>query len=129
MTMAFAIEEINKDSTLLPNLTLGYSLHDNCGALVVGFSASLSMAGGSEEQFLLPENCVGTPPVLGIVGDSLSTFTIATSHLLGLYNLPIVSDLSLLLYFVFVFIHTKKIMRLRSLRNSNNINHKKPRTK
>lgn len=105
MTMAFAINEINKNSNLLPNLTLGYRLIDNCGALVVGFSGSLSMASGSEEQFLLPENCVGTPPVLGIVGDSLSTFTIATSHLLGIYKVPIVSDMSLFCVVVFLYIH------------------------
>lgn len=103
MTMAFAIEEINQNSTLLPNLTLGYSLRDNCGALVVGFSGSLSMAGGSEEQFDLSENCAGTPPVLGIVGDSPSTFTIATSHVLGLYNLPIVSDLYFFVCFLRVY--------------------------
>ena len=91
MTMAFAIDEINKNSNLLPNVTLGYSLYDNCGALVIGFSSGLSLASGREEQFLLQENCTGTPPVLGIVGDSISTFSIATSIVLGLYNMPIVS--------------------------------------
>nr|XP_033487897.1 extracellular calcium-sensing receptor-like [Epinephelus lanceolatus] len=91
VTMAFAIHEINNNSNLLPNVTLGYSLYDNCAALVVGFSAALSLASGREEQFLLKENCLGAPPVLGIVGDSYSTFSIATSNVLGLYRMPIVS--------------------------------------
>ncbi|XP_071352695.1 extracellular calcium-sensing receptor-like [Trachinotus anak] len=91
MTMAFAIDEINKNSNLLHNVTLGYSLYDNCATLVVGFSGALSLASGQEEQFLLQENCSGSPPVLGIVGDSYSTFTIAISNVLGLFKLPIVS--------------------------------------
>uniref|UniRef100_A0A672Z5T8 G-protein coupled receptors family 3 profile domain-containing protein n=1 Tax=Sphaeramia orbicularis TaxID=375764 RepID=A0A672Z5T8_9TELE len=91
MTMAFTIEEINRNVHLLPNVTLGYSLYDNCGALVIGFSSALSLASGREEQFLLQENCTGTPPVLGIVGDHYSTFSIAISNVLGLYKMPIVS--------------------------------------
>ncbi|XP_034403845.1 extracellular calcium-sensing receptor-like [Cyclopterus lumpus] len=91
MTMAFAIDEINKKPNLLPNVTLGYSLYDNCATLVIGFSAALLLASGQEEQFMLQEECLGTPPVLGIVGDSFSTFSIATSDVLGLFNLPIVS--------------------------------------
>uniref|UniRef100_UPI0037E7D7CD extracellular calcium-sensing receptor-like n=1 Tax=Semicossyphus pulcher TaxID=241346 RepID=UPI0037E7D7CD len=91
MTMAFAIDEINRNSNLLPNVTLGYSLYDNCATLVIGFSAALSLTSGREEQFVLQENCLGTPPVLGIVGDSFSTFSIATSDVIGLFKLPIVS--------------------------------------
>ncbi|XP_029372858.1 extracellular calcium-sensing receptor-like [Echeneis naucrates] len=91
MSMAFAIDEINKNSNLLHNVTLGYSLYDNCGALIIGFSGALSLASGQEEQFLLHEDCSGSPPVLGIVGDSFSTFTIAISNVLGLFKLPIVS--------------------------------------
>ncbi|KAK2912393.1 hypothetical protein Q8A73_006506 [Channa argus] len=91
MTMAFAIDEINKNSNLLPNVTLGYTLYDNCGALIIGLSGALSLASGQEEQFMLQENCSGTPPVLGIVGDSYSTFSIAISHVLSLYKMPIVS--------------------------------------
>uniref|UniRef100_A0A7N8XRR7 Extracellular calcium-sensing receptor-like n=1 Tax=Mastacembelus armatus TaxID=205130 RepID=A0A7N8XRR7_9TELE len=66
-------------------------LYDNCATLVIGFSAALSMATGREEHFLLQENCSGTPPVVGIVGDSFSTFSIATSDVIGLFKLPIVS--------------------------------------
>ncbi|XP_041850819.1 extracellular calcium-sensing receptor-like [Melanotaenia boesemani] len=91
MTMAFAIDEINKNSNLLPNMTLGYSIYDNCGALVVGFSGALSLASGQENQFQLQQNCSGTPPVLGIVGDHYSTFSIAIANVLGLYKMPLVS--------------------------------------
>ncbi|KAM6987491.1 vomeronasal type-2 receptor 1-like [Tautogolabrus adspersus] len=94
MTMAFAIDEINRKSDLLPNVTLGYSLYDNCGALVIGFSGGLSLASGREEHYVFEENCLGTPPVLGIVGDSASTFSIATSNVLGLFKMPIVSYFS-----------------------------------
>uniref|UniRef100_A0A3Q1J3N7 G-protein coupled receptors family 3 profile domain-containing protein n=1 Tax=Anabas testudineus TaxID=64144 RepID=A0A3Q1J3N7_ANATE len=63
MTMAYAIDEINKNSNLLPNVTIGYSLYDNCATLVIGFSAALSLASGREEQFLAQETCLGSPPV------------------------------------------------------------------
>ncbi|XP_056906122.1 extracellular calcium-sensing receptor-like [Takifugu flavidus] len=91
MTMAFAVQEINKNPDLLPNLTLGYRLYDNCGALVVGFSGALALASGQEEVIALQGGCAGSPPVLGIVGDSLSTFTIASASVLGLYRKPMVS--------------------------------------
>ncbi|XP_072313073.1 extracellular calcium-sensing receptor-like [Eucyclogobius newberryi] len=91
MTMAFAVEEINNSTQLLPNLTLGYSLYDNCATLDISFSAALSMASVHTESFVLQENCVGIPPVIGIVGDPFSTFSIAISNVLGLFRLPIVS--------------------------------------
>uniref|UniRef100_A0A8C4DSN2 G-protein coupled receptors family 3 profile domain-containing protein n=1 Tax=Dicentrarchus labrax TaxID=13489 RepID=A0A8C4DSN2_DICLA len=90
-TMAFAIDQINRNPNLLPNVTLGYSLYDNCVKLGIGFRAALSLVSGQEEQFILDETCVGTPPVLGIVGDSSSTRSIAISTVLGLYRVPMVS--------------------------------------
>ncbi|XP_049928898.1 extracellular calcium-sensing receptor-like [Epinephelus moara] len=90
-TMAFAIDEINRNSNLLPNVTLGYSLYDNCLTLGIGFRAALSLASGREEQLMLDKTCAGNPPVLGIVGDSSSTRSIAISTVLGLYRVPMVS--------------------------------------
>ncbi|XP_045930168.1 extracellular calcium-sensing receptor-like [Micropterus dolomieu] len=91
MTMTFAIDEINRNSNLLPNVTLGYSLYDNCVKLGIGFRAALSLVSGQEEQFILDETCKGNPSVLGIVGDSTSTSSIAISSVLGLYRVPMVS--------------------------------------
>ncbi|CAL8353086.1 unnamed protein product [Lota lota] len=90
-TMAFAVDEINRNSKLLPNITLGYSLYDSCSNLGISFRAALSMTSGRGEPFQLNESCYGYPPVLGIVGDSSSTRTIAISSILSLYSLPMVS--------------------------------------
>ncbi|KAM6933473.1 extracellular calcium-sensing receptor-like [Xenentodon cancila] len=90
-TMAFAIDEINRNSNLLPNVTLGYSVYDNCLTLGVGFRAALALVSGQEEQIVLNETCVGNPPVLGIVGDSSSTVSIAISTVFGLFRVPMVS--------------------------------------
>ena len=109
MTMAFAIEEINRRADLLPNVTLGYSLYDNCATLVVGFSAALSLASGREENSLLQEDCVGPPPVLGIVGDPFSTFSIATSDVIGLFKLPIVSFFSVLALLLMLYLNKSDV--------------------
>ncbi|XP_034024144.1 LOW QUALITY PROTEIN: extracellular calcium-sensing receptor-like [Thalassophryne amazonica] len=90
-TMAFAIDEINRNSNLLPNVTLGYNLYDNCQTIEIGIRAALSLASGQDKQFIFNETCVGTPPVFGIVGDTSSTRTIAISSVLGLYRVPMVS--------------------------------------
>ena len=90
--MAFAISEINRDPSLLPNVTLGYSIYDNCLTLGVAFRAALSLLSGREKRVQLGESCVGSPPVLGIVGGSTSTNAIAISRILGLNMVPMVSS-------------------------------------
>ncbi|XP_030600102.1 extracellular calcium-sensing receptor-like [Archocentrus centrarchus] len=90
-TMAFAINEINRNSNLLPNVTLGYTLYDNCLELGIGFRAALSLASGQEKKIILNDICAGNPPVIGVVGDSSSTNSIAISNVLGLYRVPMVS--------------------------------------
>ncbi|XP_001332817.5 extracellular calcium-sensing receptor [Danio rerio] len=89
-TMVFAIDEINKNPKLLPNITLGYHLYDNCVMLGMAFRAAISLVSGTEELFS-NLNCTGSPPVIGIVGDSNSTPSIAISSVLGLFRVPIVS--------------------------------------
>ncbi|XP_004575601.1 extracellular calcium-sensing receptor-like [Maylandia zebra] len=90
-TMAFAVDEINNNSNLLPNVTVGYTLYDNCAELRIGFRGALSLASGQEEQIILHNTCVGKPPVLAIVGETSSTRSIAISSVLGLYRVPMVS--------------------------------------
>ncbi|XP_005953533.1 extracellular calcium-sensing receptor-like, partial [Haplochromis burtoni] len=87
-TMAFAVDEINNNSNLLPNVTVGYTLYDNCAELRIGFRGALSLASGQEEQIILHNTCVGKPPVLAIVGETSSTRSIAISSVLGLYRVP-----------------------------------------
>ena len=89
--MAFAVNEINRNSKLLPNISLGYHLHNSCGNLGISLRAALSMTSGRGEPFQLNENCNGNPPVLGIVGDTSSTRTIAISSIVSLYRVPMVS--------------------------------------
>ncbi|XP_058607312.1 extracellular calcium-sensing receptor-like [Onychostoma macrolepis] len=89
-TMAFAINEINKNPNLLPNITLGYHLYDNCVMLGMAFRAAISLVSGTDKSSS-DLNCTGPPPVIGIVGDPSSTPSIAISSVLGLFRVPIVS--------------------------------------
>ncbi|MBN3324575.1 CASR protein, partial [Atractosteus spatula] len=88
-TMAFAIEEINRDPALLPNITLGYRLYDNCVNLPVALRAATALISG-EDDSVTDYSCTGTPPVLAIVGDPGSTHSIAISRILGLFRVPVV---------------------------------------
>ncbi|XP_066566533.1 extracellular calcium-sensing receptor-like isoform X2 [Amia ocellicauda] len=88
--MAFAIEEINRDPALLPNITLGYRLYDNCVDLAGAFRAATALISGVGNT-ITDYSCTGTPPVLGIVGDPGSTNSISISRMLGLFHVPLVS--------------------------------------
>ncbi|XP_069053819.1 extracellular calcium-sensing receptor-like [Lepisosteus oculatus] len=89
-TMIFAIEEINRNPALLPNITLGYRLYDNCENLGVALRAATALISG-EDDSVTDYSCTGTPPVLAIVGDPGSTNSIAVSRLLGHFQVPMVS--------------------------------------
>ncbi|XP_067245224.1 extracellular calcium-sensing receptor-like isoform X1 [Chanodichthys erythropterus] len=90
LTMVFAINEINNNPHLLPNITLGYQIYDNCLRLEVAFRGATALVSGTEETFS-DLNCKGPPPVIGIIGDPGSTHSIAISSVLGLFRLPMIS--------------------------------------
>ncbi|XP_043072418.1 extracellular calcium-sensing receptor-like [Puntigrus tetrazona] len=89
-TMVFAISEINNNPNLLPNITLGYQIYDNCLRLGVAFRGATALVGGTEET-ISDLNCKGPPPVIGLIGDPGSTHSIAISSVLGLFRLPMIS--------------------------------------
>ncbi|XP_039596809.1 extracellular calcium-sensing receptor-like [Polypterus senegalus] len=90
MTMIFAIEEINRDQILLPNITLGYRLYDNCVKLPVAMRVAAALISGKEDE-IKDYDCRGPPPVIAIIGDPVSTHSIAISRILSLFQMPMVS--------------------------------------
>uniref|UniRef100_A0A673FH80 Extracellular calcium-sensing receptor-like n=1 Tax=Sinocyclocheilus rhinocerous TaxID=307959 RepID=A0A673FH80_9TELE len=90
LTMVFAINEINNNPNLLPNITLGYQIYDNCLRLGVAFRGATALVSGTEET-VSDLNCKDPPPVIGIIGDPGSTHSIAISSVLGLFRLPMIS--------------------------------------
>ena len=87
---AYAISEINRNPSLLPNVTLGYIIYDSCLTAEVEFRGAVSLLSGTEQHFELQESCAGSPPVLGIVGPGTSSSSIALSRITGLYRVPTV---------------------------------------
>ncbi|MBN3292184.1 CASR protein, partial [Polypterus senegalus] len=91
--MIFAIEEINKNQTLLPNITLGYQLYDNCVNLPIALRAATALLAGMDEA-VDDFHCNGPSPVIAVVGDPLSSHSIAAMRIMGLFHLPMVSYLA-----------------------------------
>uniref|UniRef100_A0A4W3HLC4 Extracellular calcium-sensing receptor-like n=1 Tax=Callorhinchus milii TaxID=7868 RepID=A0A4W3HLC4_CALMI len=61
-TMIFAIEEINRNQNLLPNLTLGYRILDDCSSSTIATKAALALVNGMEESFSF-NNCSNSPKI------------------------------------------------------------------
>nr|XP_029511214.1 extracellular calcium-sensing receptor-like [Oncorhynchus nerka] len=89
-TMIFAVEEINRDPALLPNLTLGFLAADTCLAEGTTLGAALAMVTGQEASVVGTE-CGATPEVPVIIGDARSSASIVVAQTLGPFELPMVS--------------------------------------
>uniref|UniRef100_A0A3P8YQ81 G-protein coupled receptors family 3 profile domain-containing protein n=1 Tax=Esox lucius TaxID=8010 RepID=A0A3P8YQ81_ESOLU len=89
-TMLFAIDEINRNDHLLPNITLGYKIYDSCSASFHALRASMELMGGVEEGW--ERSCRGMVPV--VIGDGSSTLSVAVARFLGVFHVPQVSYFS-----------------------------------
>ncbi|KAM9441795.1 extracellular calcium-sensing receptor-like [Salvelinus alpinus] len=89
-TMIFAVEEINRDPALLPNLTLGFLAADTCLSEGTTLGAALAMVTGKEASVVGTE-CGTTPEVPVIIGDARSSASIVVAQTLGPFDLPMVS--------------------------------------
>ncbi|XP_067897809.1 extracellular calcium-sensing receptor-like [Heterodontus francisci] len=91
--MLYAIEEINKDETILPNITLGYRLYDDCASPNIATKVALVLVNGQEEAYV-GRVCNGSLNVAGIVGCDGSSASIAVARTIGLFKMPMVSYFS-----------------------------------
>uniref|UniRef100_A0A8C4TJF1 Extracellular calcium-sensing receptor-like n=1 Tax=Erpetoichthys calabaricus TaxID=27687 RepID=A0A8C4TJF1_ERPCA len=89
-TMAYAVDEINRNVSLLPNITLGYWLYDNCIRMSIGLRAATALISG-QESVVSDYSCNQAPPVVALVGDTGSSPSIAISRILSLFGMPMVS--------------------------------------
>ncbi|XP_078524845.1 vomeronasal type-2 receptor 26-like [Lissotriton helveticus] len=85
--MTFAIEEINSNPVLLPNITLGFWIYDSCKTLKRVLEGTMWMLTGQEET-ISNYRCKEKPQLVGVVGDSASTRSMLMARLLGLYWIP-----------------------------------------
>ncbi|XP_069755254.1 extracellular calcium-sensing receptor-like [Narcine bancroftii] len=91
--MIFAIEEINQNENLLPGISLGYKIHDDCSSSAIASKAALTLTNGGEELIEYPE-CRGSSNVAAIVGCDISTNSIVTANTIGSFGIPMVSHFS-----------------------------------
>lgn len=102
--MIFAIEEINRNSELLPNVTLGYKIYDSCSTPHKALKASIELMAGEKYsgfQEGRPNNgtCQGAIPV--VIGDGGSTQSLVVARFLGVFNVPQVSPWRLDVVFLY----------------------------
>lgn len=99
--MIFAIEEINSSPTLLPNMTLGYSIFDTCNTVSKALEATLSFVAQNKIDSLnLDEFCNCSdhiPSTIAVVGATGSGISTAVANLLGLFYIPQVLNLYMIL--------------------------------
>uniref|UniRef100_A0A3B3DAM2 Olfactory receptor C family, h1 n=1 Tax=Oryzias melastigma TaxID=30732 RepID=A0A3B3DAM2_ORYME len=91
-TMIFAIEEINKSSSLLPNISVGYKIFDSCGSTLPSTRAAMGLINGQEKTF--GKSCSGQSTVHAIIGTSESSSTIVLSQISGIFQMPVISHFS-----------------------------------
>ncbi|XP_018080322.1 extracellular calcium-sensing receptor [Xenopus laevis] len=95
--MVFAINEINENPELLPNITLGFRIYDSCFNEMQAVNGALQIMSGGEKP--IPNYiCDMKSKVAGLVGDIQSSSSVAVARILGLYRIPQISYGSALAY-------------------------------
>lgn len=87
--MIFAVEEINSNPHLLPNLTLGYLAADTCLAESTTLSTSMTMVTGLQVS-IAGDGCKSAPAVPVIIGDVRSSSSMIIADTLGVFDIPMV---------------------------------------
>nr|XP_033808034.1 metabotropic glutamate receptor 8-like isoform X2 [Geotrypetes seraphini] len=97
--MLYALDQINSDPTLLPNLTLGARILDTCSRDTYALEQSLTFVQALIQKGISDVRCSnGEPPILsrpervvGVIGASASSVSIMVANVLRLFAIPQIS--------------------------------------
>uniref|UniRef100_A0A8C5PJ27 G-protein coupled receptors family 3 profile domain-containing protein n=1 Tax=Leptobrachium leishanense TaxID=445787 RepID=A0A8C5PJ27_9ANUR len=80
--MRFAVAEINGDSDILPNVTLGFQAYDSCNVLHLVLKGALQVVTGYDR--IIPNyRCAGDVSLSSMIGPSVSTHSILAPQTRG----------------------------------------------
>ncbi|XP_058607314.1 extracellular calcium-sensing receptor-like [Onychostoma macrolepis] len=88
-TMIFAINEINKNDILLPNVSVGYKIYDSCGSRLASMGATMALM--NEPEFAAGETCNAQSSIHAIIGEPQSSATVILSRTTGSFKIPVIS--------------------------------------
>lgn len=101
--MIFAIESINKNKSLLPNVTLGYDIHDYCLRPAKAVKTAYELVVKTDSRFSF-QNCSDAnehhndvpqlKEILGVIGPMDSASAIMVSSLFDIAHIPSISPLA-----------------------------------
>ncbi|XP_029459138.1 vomeronasal type-2 receptor 26-like [Rhinatrema bivittatum] len=90
LAFLFAIDEINTNAELLPNITLGYRIYDSCSSDIKSILSILSIISKKKEP--VPNYSCGERGTLaGVIGDLSSDSTHSIARVTGIYKYPQIS--------------------------------------
>uniref|UniRef100_A0A8C4X5U4 G-protein coupled receptors family 3 profile domain-containing protein n=1 Tax=Erpetoichthys calabaricus TaxID=27687 RepID=A0A8C4X5U4_ERPCA len=90
-TMIFATEEINNRTDLLPGLSLGYKIYDDCRYIPLAVRAAMALVNQPEEGTTSNVTCSKRSSVHAMIGTSQSSTTRGVASSTGPLNIPLVS--------------------------------------
>lgn len=100
--MIYAIEKINNHSNLLPNISLGYEIHDYCESASLAMKATYHFVQGTDSHFacshestpltLKNNDAVEQPsPIVSLIGPADSGSSVLVGSLLKVAGIPAIS--------------------------------------
>lgn len=101
--MIYAVEKINNDSNLLPNITLGYDIHDYCESASLAVNIAYHFVKGTDSHFacsqhprlsILANNKTmkyHSSPIVSLIGPADSGSSVLVGSLLKVAGIPAVS--------------------------------------
>ncbi|KAK2140109.1 hypothetical protein LSH36_1480g00012 [Paralvinella palmiformis] len=88
----FMTDRINADDALLPNISLGFVVFDDCQKDLTALADSVYFVGSGGPSPQSPDS--KHRPVAGVVGPIYSRQSVMVSSFLGLFDVPVLSPLS-----------------------------------
>ena len=93
--MLYAIDELNKRDDILPNITLGAVVLDECSSVMTALASSVHLLPTSvnvQHQFGHTTNCSDGPPdvnIVGAIGPTYSSQAVHVGSLLSVFQIPL----------------------------------------